>query len=112
MKKLVVMVFAILIFVSCSREDRSILYEVQVVGESMDCKDSYLLQFNENPLGLTSHDHIYVETNLPEEFKISGMLLEVQVRKLNVSNSDEIKACTTLGPGYSGIFIISASPKN
>ncbi|MFD2726347.1 hypothetical protein [Hyunsoonleella rubra] len=97
----------ILIFVSCSKDNDILWYDAEVLGESIDCPGSFLLQFDESPNSMISIDNIFVETNLSENYKLPGLKLKVQTRELS-ADGDEFKVCTTLAPGYSGVFILSA----
>ncbi|WP_152572172.1 hypothetical protein [Jejuia pallidilutea] len=111
MKSIFKILICLIIMTSCSN-DEVVLYEAEVTGESIDCNNSFLLRFKAIPLGINSIDNIYVGQNLPEAYKVVGKKINVSVRGVNPNNEDEIQPCTTLGPGYAHVFILSVSERN
>ena len=108
MKK-VVLVFSLLTLISCNKED-DVIYEVlpnaRVVSVGIDCGDSYLIQFIDDFTELPQTiNNTYYEINLPDEYKIDGIEIYVDYRMLE---PDEALICTTLGPAYTVLYIISA----
>jgi hypothetical protein len=69
-----------------------------------DCGNSRLLHFK-NVLGTENISSTVYEINLPDSLKIEGLKLYIEYR---TPYDTESKKCTTEGPGYDQIFIISA----
>jgi len=111
MKTVFRIIFGFLVFISCKNDDdnSTIFFDAIVLGKGIDCGNSYLLKFSQNVEDLSTLDNTYYELNLPIEFKIEGKEISVEVRKLQ---ENEFFACTTLGPGYNAIFIISATSRD
>lgn len=99
--------FIVTIFPSCSKDGEEIqFWNATVKGTGLDCSYAYLLQF-EKPLtiGPYSDENVFYEKNLPEEFKVVGKQITVEYRKPKES---ELMLCTTLGPSYGLVYILSA----
>jgi hypothetical protein len=76
-----------------------------IVGEiGGDCGNSRLLHFK-NVTGTENISSTVYEINLPDSLKIEGLKLYIEYRS---PYDTELKKCTTEGPGYDQIFIISA----
>jgi len=99
------------IFISCDKDDdqtKEEQFNATVIGQGLDCGNSYLIKLNEGASGLpeNSFDNIFYEINLPEEYKVEGKLIYVEFR---LPNNDEYMMCTTLGIGYPAIYVTKAS---
>lgn len=96
------------LFLSCSKDGEDIqFWNATVRNKGLDC-GTFLLEFEKEPniypasFGLGT---IFYEMNLPDEFKIPETKIVVEIRKLN---DDELFACTTRGPSYGMVYILSA----
>jgi hypothetical protein len=69
-----------------------------------DCGNSRLLHFK-NAMGTENIPYTVYEINLPDSLKLEGLKLYIEYRS---PYDTELKKCTTKGPGYDQIFIISA----
>ena len=69
-----------------------------------DCGNSRLLHFK-NVMGTEDMSSTVYEINLPDSLKLEGLKLYIEYR---APYDNELKKCTTEGPGYDQIFIISA----
>lgn len=69
-----------------------------------DCGNSRLLHFK-NVIGTENITSTFYEVNLPDSLKLEGLKLYIEYRS---PYDTELKKCTTEGPGYDQIFIISA----
>ena len=74
-----------------------------VRGKGLDCSNSFLIQFEEDVVGLPLPNKVYNEINLPEKYKIKNERISVKFR---IPEYDEIMACTTMGPSYPQIYIV------
>lgn len=114
MKKLItIFILFSFIFTSCSKNEIEIkeeLFNATVIGEGLDCGNSYLIKFNDDVSGLpqNSFDNIFYELNLPEDYKVEGKLIFVEFR---LPENDELIVCTTLGLAYPQIYITKAESK-
>ncbi|MFK5958691.1 MAG: hypothetical protein QM495_07440 [Lutibacter sp.] len=95
------------LLISCNNDDdNNELFNAVVIGKGLDCGDSFLIKFNENITRLPNTiDNTFYEINLPNEFKEEGKEIKVDFRE---PKDNEFLLCTTLGPGYNVIYIISA----
>lgn len=111
MKKIFTLLLLGILISSCSNndDDNNELFNAVVIGKGLDCGDSFLIKFNENIKGLPNTiDNTYYEINLPNEFKVAGKEIKVDFRD---PEENEYLICTTLGPGYNLIYIISAESR-
>jgi hypothetical protein len=69
-----------------------------------DCGNSRLLHFK-NVMGTEDMSSTVYEINLPDSLKVEGLNLYIEYRS---PYDNELKKCTTEGPGYDQLFIISA----
>jgi ABC-type Zn uptake system ZnuABC Zn-binding protein ZnuA len=105
--------FAI-VLISCQEDNLSanFRYEARVIGKNSDCgvysikilKD---LSSVESIVG-TTLDSIYIAKNLPHELEISGLEIELDLRKPKIY---ELSVCTDLGPSYNWLTVIRAKKK-
>ena len=98
------------LLISCNNDDDNIeLFDAVVIGKGLDCGDSFLIKFNENITGLPNTiDNTFYTINLPNEFKEEGKEIKIDFRE---PINNEFLLCTTLGPGYNAIYIITAKSK-
>lgn len=103
--------FTILLLAGCEKDETVYTeFHITVSGQGIDCGDLYLIDFHDNLeelyqiTGNESWQRCYAY-DLDEVFKVQGKELIVKIRK---SSEDELFACTTLGPGYPWVKIISA----
>lgn len=74
------------------------------IGE--DCGNSYLIQLNDNNIPSNSTNNIFYEINLPEEFKMNDLEININFR---LPNDNEIMNCTGQGITYPQIYIESVN---
>jgi len=114
MKPLLFIIIIILgiTLVSCENKNTSqeYPYEAEVLGKNMDC-GIYAIKFTNNLdqiqkiADTDSPSAIYIAKNLPAELQVEGLIIELNVRKIQ---GTELGVCTTMGPGYPWIYILSA----
>ena len=79
-------------------------FKATVHGIGGDCR-LLLIGFDEVVPGLKSPiPNFYYAHNIPEEYQIQGKRIEVQLGSF--PKDYEISPCTTMGPGYSHVYII------
>ena len=114
MKKLIIVYMSLaFILTSCNKDENEIKenpFNATVIGEGLDCGNSYLIKFNDNVSGLpqNSLDNTFYEINLPEEYKVEGKLIHVEFR---LPENDEFMLCTALGIAYPQIYITKVGEK-
>lgn len=111
MKKIFTLLIIGILISSCSNndDDNNELFNAVVIGKGLDCGNSFLIKFNEGIKGLPNTiDNTYYEINLPNEFKVAGKEIKVDFRN---PKENEYFPCTSLGPGYNLIYIISAESR-
>ncbi len=104
-----------LIFLSCKDESSSIALpmEATVIGLNGDC-GVYELKITEGldnvkaKVGPSVIDSFYIADNLPDSLKIPGMNIKLDIRK---PQNNELRACTTLGAGFTWIYVVRAMKK-
>lgn len=109
---------SIVLFFNCSNDDDSntnfnatVLRQGNKCGIDDDNSSStldYLIEFNENVTNLPIEGtKIYYAANLPEDFKIEGLELNITFRDLN---EDELVICDTSigGDEYPFIYVLTA----
>jgi predicted RNA methylase len=109
--KIILLIISIMFLSSCEKDTTSVqddYFKVKVLGKGIDCGDVYLVEFIEKlekvELITESHRTIYYGDDLPDEFKQDSILLQIKFRQ---PMPEELYPCTTLGPGYPHIRIIS-----
>lgn len=86
-------------------------FDVVVQGIGGDCKLP-LLDFGSRTaevgtlIGITSANKLYYAVNLDSAYSKAGTNLQVKIRK---TSANEERACTTMGPSYPSIAVISAT---
>jgi len=99
------------IFISCDKNDNEVnkkSFNATVQGKGLDCGNSFLIKFDDDATGLPKNSfggNTFYEINLPVEFKIEGKKVYVEFRE---PKNDEIMVCTTMGIGYTQIYITKA----
>lgn len=105
-------------FASCKDEVENAgdeKFQVEVLGKGMDCGDLFLIRFEENDEERLNN---YLQPNnafypvfyalgLPDELKQEGLFLEITIGDCE---TDDIPACTALGPGYGLVCVETAFP--
>ena len=79
-----------------------------VIGVGSDCGNSYLIKFEKNTIGVppNTSENIFYEINLPSQFKVNGLRINVTFRQ---PINNEIMNCTAQDFAYSQIFIESVN---
>jgi len=85
-------------------------YEAEVIGVNSDCglyaiKITHGLSEVESIVGTTLNDGVYIAKNLPRELELEGQKIRLDIR---MPNSNELSACTHMGPTYNWLFVIRA----
>lgn len=102
---------AILCCSSCKKEKEATEYpyKAEVVGEACGL---YTIQITEGQKEVALIDgqayegnSIYIAKNLPDELKISGLKIILNVRK---PENNELGSCTDMGISYPWIFVTKA----
>lgn len=104
-------------FFSCQKENNPAEYpfKAEVMGKNPDC-GIYQIKITEGQdkveliVGNSIGNNIYIANNLPEELKISGLKILLDLRK-PVAENNELGICTDMGPGYTWIFVTKAKKK-
>ena len=101
-----------LVFNSC-QEDNILYeypYEAEVIRRNIDCgfyeiKITKGLERMKVVYGEINVGDIFIAKNLPSEFEVNGLKIKLDLRK---PKSNELGACTHLGPSYPWIFVTKA----
>ena len=109
-------IIALLIY-SCHKENNSpdpeFPFSAEVLGSNSDC-GIYALKITESEdkvisiIGLPSMNSTYIAQNLPDELKIVGLNIKLNLRK---PTNNELGVCTDMGPSYPWIFVTTAAKK-
>jgi hypothetical protein len=99
---------------SCQKENNPIEYpfKAEVMAVNPDC-GIYQIRITEGQdkvesiLGKSVGTNVYIAYNLPEELKIYGLKILLDLRKPRPENN-ELGICTAMGPSYPWIFVIRA----
>ena len=96
--KIILLIMSIMFLFSCEKD----------ITPVQDDGDVYLVEFVEElekvELITESRGTIYYGDDLPDEFKQDRIVLQIKFRQ---PTPEELYPCTTLGPGYPHIRIIS-----
>jgi len=84
---------------------KSYQYEAIVKGKGLDCGDTYLVEMKKLTGEATIAEGIYYADNLPPNLKVAGLKIKLNSRN---PTSEELYACTTMGPGYSHVVVIES----
>jgi len=94
------------LIISCTKStsgDVTSYANATVLGNGMDCGNSFLIKFDNGVIGLPQNsENTFYEINLPEDYKVEGKEIMVEFR---IPEPDEIMVCTTMGIAYPQIFI-------
>mgnify|MGYP000982531105 CR=1 FL=1 len=101
-----ILIGIVFITFSCKNNDNDDeSFNATVLMEGIDCNDSFLIQFNDDVTGLPENDFdkTFYEINLPNEYKIENLDINVTFRE---PTNTELMVCTSLGTAYPQIYII------
>ena len=75
-----------------------------ILGQGMDCGDSYLIKFNDNVQGLPTPNlnNTYYTIDLPQSYKVDSLEVYVEYR---MPQGNEGMACSAMGPSFTQIVI-------
>ena len=93
------------VFAGCNKEQQEVQVQPNavIVGQGMDCGDTYLIRFNNSVTGPDPNlNNTYYAIDLPASFKVNDLPVYIEYR---MPYSNELMACTTMGPGYTHILI-------
>jgi hypothetical protein len=104
----------LIIHYSCQKENNPTEYpfKAEVMGTNPDC-GIYQIRITEGQdqvetmVGKSVGNNIYIANNLPDELKISGLKILLDLRKPMPENN-ELGVCTAIGPGYPWIYVTKA----
>jgi hypothetical protein len=102
--KTVLFSLLLLFLFSCSDDEGNNNFYATVVGAGMDCGDSYLIKFDDTTIALPKNNsqNVFYGTNLPSQFKVPGLRINVSFR---LPTANELMACKTMDFAYPQIFI-------
>jgi len=104
-----------LTFSSCEKSstESEFLFEAEVIGRNNDC-GIYAIRFTKynqkaNEIaGTLFTQYVFIAKNLPVDLQVDGLSIILNIRRINYS---EMTACTTMGPSYPWIYVLSAKKK-
>lgn len=93
--------------------DKDYPFEAEVLGINLDCKLNEIKFSNDldkviGLFGKSVIDSVYIAGNLPNDFKIPGLKILVNIGN---PSKQEFTACTTMGPSLNWVWITAAKPK-
>lgn len=99
-------------YYSCQKENNpsEFPYQAEVMGINPDC-GIYQIRITkgldevESIVGSSPVDNIYIANNLPDELKINGLRIILDLRK---PENNELGACTFLGLSVPWVFVTKA----
>lgn len=99
-------------YYSCQKENNpsEFPYKAEVMGMNADC-GVYQIRITEGQdevesiVGQSVITSIYIANNLPDELKIDGLRIMLDLRK---PENSELGVCTDMGPGYAWVFVTKA----
>jgi len=117
MKKKIIICFlflGLISFYSCQKENNPTEYpfKAEVMGRNPDC-GIYQIKITEGQdkveliVGNSIGTCIYIANNLPEELKINGLKILLDLRR-PVPENNELGICYAMGPGYTWVFVTKA----
>lgn len=104
-----------LIAVSCDKNDDNqnnsvtpLVTNATILSKGLDCNNAYLIKFNNNVIGVpaNSTNNVFYEINLPNQYKVDNLPLNVTFR---LPTNSEIMNCTAQGIAYPQIYIETAT---
>lgn len=113
MKKLIILfILTFGVFLtSCKKDDdkttkENFNFEATVLGKGLDCGETFLISLKNLKSNSGLEDGIYYGYNLSSEYKEQGLKIYLNCRE---PNDNESYACTTLGPTYPHLIVITSS---
>lgn len=112
--RLIILGFILILFIcDCKKDNNSssdFPYNAIVLGLNSDCSKYEIkitngLEKVKTIVGVTSNDSVYIAANLPDSLKVTGLNIQLDLRK---PNNEELSACKTFGPIYPWIYVIKA----
>ena len=115
MQKLaLILVLLISVVSGCKKGEKPLYpYEAKVVGVNIDCGE-YEIQFIsglpeiKKLIGDSPIDGFYIAKNLPEEYKVPGLIIKLDCRK---PTKTEFGFCTDLGPTLTWVTVTNVTIK-
>ena len=105
----------VLTYLSCEKkiEDPSYPFNAEVLGINMDCGIHQIKFLNgldkiTELCGSSVVEGIYIAANLPDSLKTVGLIIKLNVGK---PSSNQLGACTTMGPTLNWVWITNAIPE-
>jgi len=98
--KTIIFSLMMLFLCSCNNDESNDNFNATVIGAG-EC--GYLIKFDDNiDVPINSSQNIFYESNLPSQFKVKGLRINVAFRS---PTNNELKACTTRDYSFPQIFI-------
>ncbi len=101
-----------LVFNSCHEDNIPVVYpyEAEVIRINIDCgfyeiRITKGLESVKLILGEIVIGDVFIAKNLPDEFKVNGLQIKLDLRK---PKSNELGVCRHMEPGYPWIFVTKA----
>lgn len=114
LKIISLLLFSVIICYACKKESKPTQYpfKAEVMGVNSDCGIYQIKITNgqdkvESIVGNSVGTNIYIAKNLPEELKVNGLKIILDLRKPTAENN-ELGICTALGPSYTWVFVTKA----
>jgi hypothetical protein len=108
------LIFA-LTYTSCEKknDDPNYPFSAEVLGINMDCGITQIKFLNDldkvtELCGRSVVEGTYIAGNLPDSLKTEGLIIELNIGK---PSSNQLSACTMMGPTLNWVWIINARPK-
>ena len=104
-----------LTYLSCEKknDDPNYTFDAEVLGINRDC-GIHQIKFLTNLdkvtelCGSSVVEGIYIAGNLPDSLKTEGLIIKLNIGK---PGSNQLGACTMMGPTLNWVWIINARPK-
>ena len=91
---------------SCEKETEiDYQFKATVLGQGMDCGDTYLILLTNLSGDSTIINSTYYADNLSQDLKIDGLEIFLNCRYLK---NNEMSVCTTYGIGFPHVFVIES----
>jgi len=115
MKSIILISFmTIMVILNSCEKKAEYPFEAEVLGRNSDC-GLYAIKFKTNLQMLHDIadsyilDETYIAKNLPENLQVDGLIIVLNIRKIQNS---ELTACTDRGPTFPWIYILNAKIKD
>jgi hypothetical protein len=112
---LLISILILFLLFSCNKENNdsnAFQFQAEVLGNNMDCgifSIRFISDFDKVKLITgNSSSAIYIAKNLPIELQQSGIMIKLDIRKIQDS---ELGACKAMGPSYPWLFVTKAAKK-